>query len=101
MAPKVTPGVYRHYKGGLYRVFGVADYTGEHGDVFPSAHHPKTEGFPEGEKLVVYIGLYDNPRGNRLCTRPVREWVAKLVLTAKDGYPGGRVVEQRYERIGD
>lgn len=29
---------------------------------------------PSRESLVVYVGLYDNPHGNRPCARPVSEW---------------------------
>lgn len=69
-ADVVAGSVYRHYKGNLYHGLAVADYTGErrlHKDGLAS-------GFPEGEKLVVYLGLYDNPHGNRVCTRPLSEW---------------------------
>lgn len=80
MAEKVVrPGVWRHYKGNRYRVLFITDYTGAHGPVVPFRLEADIEGFPEGTKIVVYIGLYDNPHGNRECSRPVREWLEELV----------------------
>lgn len=74
--PRVCVGqVYRHFKGNLYLVLAVADYTGERSDDggknFPS-------GFVEGTRLVVYVGLYDNPHGNRPCVRPEWEWFQQV-----------------------
>lgn len=40
---EIKPGIYRHYKGNLYRVIGV----GTHSDT--------------SEKTVIYQGLYDDP----------------------------------------
>ena len=83
MIPRITPGVWRHYKGNLYRVlFGGADYTGEFTEgewIERDGQRNADRGFPEGEKLVVYIGLYDNPHGNRECVRPASEFGANLV----------------------
>lgn len=106
-APKVTAGEYRHYKGNHYRVLDIADYTGE------NTGHGRNDprGFPEGELLVVYIGLYDNPHGNRVCTRPVSEWsqnliAARLTLAelkhALSTIPSGKDgddVRRRYHRL--
>lgn len=101
----VVPGsVWKHYKkGDIYMVLAVADYTGSHAfkhEWEKDDDHkmrPTTmgiRGFPEGEKLVVYIGLYDNPHGNRPCTRPLSEW--------KEGIRwdplGGRAIP-RYARV--
>lgn len=107
MEPEVTAGEYRHYKGNRYRVLDIADYTG--GNTGHGRNDPR--GFPEGEKMVVYIGLYDNPHGNRVCTRPVAEWRENLIAapmtlaelrhalstipTGKDGDG----VRRRYRRI--
>jgi len=83
---QIAGSVFRHYKGNIYHGLAVADYTGErklHRDGLAS-------GFPEGEKLVVYIGCYDNPHGNRVCTRPLSEW----------GEPVEATLEQR-KLLGD
>lgn len=53
MSPK--PGIYEHYKGGRYRVIGVA--------LHESTHEP----------LVVYEALYENPV-SQLFVRPVGEF---------------------------
>lgn len=76
----VRPGTtHRHYKyGRLYRVLVIADYTGERRQK-PQILTPYTQGFDEGEKLVVYLGLYDNPHGNRECSRPLYEWLERVV----------------------
>lgn len=99
--PKVTHGVFRHYKGNLYRVLAVADYTGER----RLQQHSLATGFPEGEKLVVYIGLYDNPHGNRVCTRPVHEWVELVETTPEQralcGGDQHKPYRPRYGRVGD
>ena len=50
-------GVWRHYKGGLYLVLGVAKHT------------------ESGEELVVYVPLYELPgAGLPLQARPRRMW---------------------------
>jgi len=48
----IKPGIYRHYKGNLYRVIGTA-------------RHSETE-----EQLVAYEALYNNPKG-KLWARPL------------------------------
>lgn len=30
------------------------------------------------ERLVIYVGLYDNPHGNRVCVRPESEWESEI-----------------------
>lgn len=57
-----------------------ADYTGRSGDV-------------RGILLVAYVGLYDNPKGNRVCLRPIDEW-SEVVGLGADGAPA-----KRFERI--
>lgn len=115
-APKVIPEVragqtYCHYKGRIYFVLSVADYTGEHGEV-PGSYNDRdgqgtVTGFHEGEKLVTYIGLYDNPHGNRPCSRPLSEWVAMVDVPApQEVGPDGKVYDigvptrvQRYKLV--
>lgn len=59
----VKPGVYRHHKGGLYRVLFLA-------------RHSETE-----ELLVVYQALYGE-RG--LWARPLSLWLAKAVVEGRE-----------------
>ena len=61
MEEKIRPGVYRHFKGNLYRVLGVA-------------RHSETE-----EEMVVYQALYGE-RG--LWVRPAAMW---LETVERDG----------------
>ncbi|MGE0156405.1 MAG: DUF1653 domain-containing protein [Geobacter sp.] len=65
------PGLYRHYKGGQYRVLGTA-------------RHSETD-----ELLVVYRCLYDN---NSL-------WVRPLVMFMENVELDGQQVP-RFQRIG-
>lgn len=69
-APK--PGLYRHFKGGHYRVLGVA-------------RHSETL-----EQLVVYRALYGE-RG--LWVRPLSMWNETVT---RDG-----ITQPRFTRIGD
>jgi hypothetical protein len=62
----IEPGTYRHFKGGLYAVIGLA-------------RHSETE-----EELVVYRPL-SGEQG--LWVRPVSMWSAHL---ERDGYSGPR-----------
>lgn len=75
----VRPGTtHRHYKyGRLYRVLSISDYTGERRQK-PGVLTRHEQGFDEGEKLVTYLGLYDNPHGNRECSRPLYEWIERV-----------------------
>ena len=68
----ITPGLYRHYKGNLYDVIGVA-------------HHSETE-----EPLVVYRALYGE-RG--LWVRPFDMFVSEVEVD------GQRV--RRFAPVGD
>lgn len=63
---EVKPGVYRHYKGGLYEVYGVAVHT-------------ETE-----EEFVVYRSLYGTYRLN------VRPKAMFLEDVEAGGYKGPR-----------
>lgn len=71
-APQPTPGRYRHYKGGEYRVVGVA-------------RHSETE-----ELLVVYRPLYGD---GDLWVRPL-EMFMETVVVAGESVP-------RFALIGD
>ncbi len=66
MSDSVKPGIYRHYKGQDYEVFGVAVHT-------------ETE-----EAHVVYRALYGN---YTLCIRPLSMFVEDV---KKSDYTGPR-----------
>ena len=74
---ELKPGVYRHFKGNLYQVLGVA-------------HHSETQ-----ETLVVYRALYGE-RG--LWVRPLTMWNERV---SRGGYDGPRFsyVCEREEQI--
>ncbi len=57
-------GTYRHYKGGLYRVVGIAK-------------HSETL-----EDMVVYEALYDNPLG-KLWVRSLVMWNTEVLYAGK------------------
>lgn len=57
---QLEPGLYRHFKGGRYRVIDVA-------------RHSETL-----EELVTYEALYDNPLG-KLWVRPVAMFTEEVV----------------------
>lgn len=57
------PGLYRHYKGGLYRVIGTA-------------RHSETD-----EMLVVYRCLYDN---DSLWVRPLRMFQESVIHDGRE-----------------
>ncbi len=63
---EIKPGVYRHFKGGMYRLIGVAK-------------HSETL-----EPMVVYQALYGE---GGLWVRPAHMWLAYV---EKDGYSGPR-----------
>ena len=62
----IKPGIYRHFKGGLYRVIGIAS-------------HSETL-----EPMVVYQALYGE---GGLWVRPAEMWNE---IVDKDGYCGPR-----------
>ncbi len=62
MNENVEPGLYRHYKGGQYRVMGVA-------------RHSETD-----ETLVVYRCLYDN---DSLWVRPLFMFLERVLVDGK------------------
>jgi len=68
----IQPGLWRHFKGNLYRVHGIA-------------LHSET-----GEEMVVYQALYGQ-RG--LWVRPVSMWLEQV---ERDNYSG-----PRFTRVGD
>jgi len=68
---KIKPGKYRHFKGNLYEVIGVA-------------RHSETQ-----EEMVVYRALYGQ---YGLWVRPVAMWTE---IIDRDGYHG-----PRFEYIG-
>ena len=69
---EIQPGLWKHFKGNLYRVMYVA-------------LHSET-----GEEMVVYQALYGQ-RG--MWVRPASMWLAHV---ERDGYSGPRFV-----RLGD
>ena len=69
---KIQPGLWKHFKGNLYRVMYVA-------------LHSET-----GEEMVVYQALYGQ-RG--MWVRPASMWLEHV---ERDGYSGPRFV-----RLGD
>jgi hypothetical protein len=63
MQSEPTPGRYRHYKGGEYRVIGTA-------------RHSETD-----ELLVVYRCLYDN---DSLWVRPLAMFLETVVVAGEE-----------------
>ncbi|MEK9156188.1 MAG: DUF1653 domain-containing protein [Patescibacteria group bacterium] len=61
---KIQPGIYRHYKGGTYRVLGVAK-------------HSETL-----EEMVIYEALYDNPI-SKLWARPLSMFLDEVEWQGK------------------
>lgn len=73
--PHIEPGIYRHYKGGVYRVLGVGRHT-ESDDYF-----------------VVYAPLEPKADMPALWLRPFSMFVEHVIV--------GDVRKSRFERIGD
>lgn len=61
---KIKLGLYEHFKGGKYRVIGVAKYS------------------ETLEDLVVYEALYDNPR-SKLWVRPLDDFIGYKELNGE------------------
>ena len=66
METELKPGIYRHFKGGMYQLIGVAS-------------HSETM-----EPMVVYRALYGE---KGLWVRPASMWSETV---CKDGYTGPR-----------
>lgn len=62
---EVSPGIYRHYKGKLYEVIGIA-------------RHSETL-----EKLVVYKACYQN-EGENLWIRPLSMFGEKVMAEGRE-----------------
>lgn len=58
--PELPSGVWRHYKGPLYLLIGIAQSSEPSDD-------------PGGELVVVYVPLYP-AAGVRMRTRPLEQW---------------------------
>lgn len=61
---EIKPGIYKHFKGGMYRVIGVAK-------------HSETL-----EDLVIYEALYDNPK-SKFWVRPLENFLGEVELEGK------------------
>ncbi len=59
---EIRPGRYRHFKGGEYRVIGLAT-------------HSET-----GEQLVIYQALYE---AKRLWARPAEMWAQNVAVNGR------------------
>jgi hypothetical protein len=71
---KLQAGVYKHYKGGLYLVLGVAQHS------------------ENGEKLVAYIQM-SGAKGAKIWVRPYKMFFDEVVA---DG-----VIKPRFAYIGE
>ena len=60
----IKPGIYKHFKGGEYRVVGV----GKHSESL--------------EDLVIYEALYDNPV-SKFWLRPLADFAGKKEINGK------------------
>lgn len=77
MSKTITPGLYRHYKGNQYQVYGVAN-------------HSETL-----EKLVVYRALYGK---RELWVRPLAMFNESVVLNGEE-IPRFSLVEPSSETL--
>ncbi len=73
---EIKPGIYRHYKGELYKVIGIARHT------------------ETLEEFVVYRALYESKKfgKNALWVRPKRMFLEKVKVDGKE-VPRFRFVE--------
>lgn len=71
---EIKLGIYKHFKGGMYRVIGVAK-------------HSETL-----EDLVIYEALYDNPE-SKFWVRPLENFLGEAELDGKK--------ISRFEYIGE
>lgn len=77
----VASGRYIHAKtGNFYTILHVGIYCGTNNLDRPPYDCQECGGFPEGTALVVYVGNYNNPRGNFVYVRPSNEWFEKVTL---------------------
>jgi hypothetical protein len=74
MSGDVRMGIYRHYKGPLYQVLGLAHDA--NADAF--CNGIEEEMFPDGRTVVVYIGLQLDAAhlGPRLAVRTLEDFTA-------------------------
>lgn len=70
---EIKLGMYRHFKGKFYRVYGLARHS------------------ESGERFVVYEPLYDASEygSEKFCVRPVKMFFEEV---DRDGYKGPRFV---------
>jgi hypothetical protein len=73
----IAPGVYRHFKGGLYRVLHTAT-------------HSETE-----EPMVVYVSM-ENP--DRVWVRPLAMWSEEVEAPGGERVPRFRPVSSSQHR---
>lgn len=59
----MLPGVYRHYKGNLYRLLFVAKDSGNNSPT-------------QNEDIAVYVSLYES---GRISTRPMSEFLETVI----------------------
>jgi hypothetical protein len=70
----IKPGIYKHYKGNLYRVHGIAK-------------HSETL-----EDMVYYESLYENPEG--------KFWIRPFAMFVEDVEVDGKLIP-RFEFISE
>jgi hypothetical protein len=73
-------GLYRHYKGGLYQLLGVAA-------------HSETK-----ELMVVYVALYESP-GPRMWVRPLKMWTEMVKWPDGDSHMRFRYIGNEVPKI--
>ena len=122
----IEPGLYRHYKGKLYRVLFVApwwsgqdqlkaddvlDVVVRDGDVgvqwLDGSNNTIFEARWSGndfirldvdEPIVIYVALYDE---GRVAARPLKEFEERVSAPCFANVPGETHDVRRFERIGD